>query len=78
MPFDVGAVNMNPPYVSCMLPLTLPSAAMVEAILAGRQPEGMKLPGLMEGVPVGWAWQKSGALPPPIQTIGGLDGRRTS
>jgi hypothetical protein len=49
MPFDVGAVNINPPYVSCMLPLTLPSPAMVEAILAGRQPEG---------VLVGWGEQE--------------------
>jgi hypothetical protein len=51
MPFDVGAVNINPPYVSCMLPLTLPSPAMVDAILAARQPEGVTLPGLMEPFP---------------------------
>jgi hypothetical protein len=30
---------------------------MVEAILAGRQPEEVTLPGLMEGVPVGWGDQ---------------------
>jgi hypothetical protein len=57
MPFGVGAVNINPPYVSCMLPLTLPSPAMVEAILARRQPEGVTLPALMKGVPVGWGEQ---------------------
>jgi hypothetical protein len=51
MPFDVGAVNINPPYVSCMLPLTLPSPAMVEAILVGRQPEG---------VPAGGGLQQTG------------------
>jgi hypothetical protein len=27
---------------------------MVEAIVAGRQLEGMTLPALLEGVPVGW------------------------
>jgi len=60
MPFDVGAVNIKPPYVSCMLPLTLLSPAMVEAILSGRQPEGVTLPWLLEGVPVGWGEQQSG------------------
>jgi hypothetical protein len=30
---------------------------MVEAILAGRQPEGVTLPALLEGVPVGWVEQ---------------------
>jgi hypothetical protein len=31
---------------------------MVEAILDGRQPEGVTLPGLLEGVPVGWGKQE--------------------
>jgi hypothetical protein len=73
-----AAEKINPSSVSRVLRLTLLSPSMVEAILAGRQPEGVTLPTLLEGVPVGWAWQKSGPLPPPIQTIGGLDGRRTS
>ncbi|MCA3288653.1 MAG: hypothetical protein ING09_19140 [Roseomonas sp.] len=73
-----AAEKINPSYVSRVLRLTLLSPTMIEAILAGRQPEGVTLPALLEGVPVGWAWQKSGPLPPPIQTIGGLDGRRTS
>jgi hypothetical protein len=41
-------------YVGTLLRLTLLSPAMVEAILAGRQPEGVTLPALLEGVPVGW------------------------
>jgi hypothetical protein len=32
---------------------------MVEAIVAGRQPERVTLPGLLEGVPVGWGGQSS-------------------
>jgi hypothetical protein len=34
-------------------------AAMAEATLAGRQPEGLTLQGLLEGVPVGWGEQSS-------------------
>jgi hypothetical protein len=47
-------------YVGTLLRLTLLSPTMVEAILAGRQPEGVTLPGLMEGVPVGWDKQEGG------------------
>ena len=49
-------------YVGSLLRLTLLSPTMVEAILAGRQPEGVTLPGLMEGVPGGWGEQRV-ALP---------------
>ena len=35
------------------------AAGMVEAILDGRQPEGVTLPGLLEGVPVAWGEQKA-------------------
>jgi hypothetical protein len=41
-------------YVGSLLRLTLLPPEMVEAILAGRQPEGVTLPALLEGVPVGW------------------------
>jgi hypothetical protein len=41
-------------YVGSLLRLTLLAPEMVEAILDGRQPEGVTLPGLLEGVPVGW------------------------
>jgi hypothetical protein len=45
-------------YVGSLLRLTLLPPPMVEAILDGRQPEGVTLPGLMEGVPVGWGEQR--------------------
>ena len=41
-------------YLGSLLRLTLLAPDMVEAILDGRQPEGVTLPGLLEGVPVGW------------------------
>ncbi|MCA3277541.1 MAG: hypothetical protein ING16_18055 [Roseomonas sp.] len=41
-------------YVGTLLRLTLLAPEMVEAILAGRQPEGVTLLRLLEGVPVGW------------------------
>ena len=52
-----AAEKINPSYVSRMLRLTLLAPDMVEAILDGRQPEGVTLPGLLEGVPVGWGEQ---------------------
>ena len=52
-----AAEKINPSYVSRVLRLTLLSPTMVEAILAGRQPEGVTLPALLEGVPVGWVEQ---------------------
>jgi hypothetical protein len=44
-------------YVGSLLRLTLLAPDLVEAIVAGRQPEGVTLPGLLEGVPVGWGEQ---------------------
>jgi len=41
-------------YVGSLMRLTLLAPPMVEAILNGRQPEGVTLPRLLEGVPVGW------------------------
>ncbi len=52
-----AAEKINPSYVSRVLRLTLLSPTMVEAILAGRQPEGVTLPGLMEPFPVKWIQQ---------------------
>ena len=46
--------KINKSYVSRVLRLTLLAPDIVEAILDGRQPEGMTLPGLMEGVAVEW------------------------
>ena len=46
-------------YVGSLLRLTLLPPPMVEAILDGRQPEGVTLPTLLEGVPVGWGEQRN-------------------
>jgi hypothetical protein len=45
-------------YLGSLLRLTLLAANTVEAILDGRQPEGMTLPGLMEPFPVDWMEQR--------------------
>ena len=44
-------------YLGTLLRLTLLPPPMVEAIVAGRQPEGVTLPRLLEEVPVGWGEQ---------------------
>ena len=49
-----AAEKINASYVARILRLTLLAPEAVEAILDGRQPEGMTLPGLMEGVEVEW------------------------
>jgi len=49
-----AAKKINSSYVSRLLRLTLLAPDTVDAILDGRQPEGMTLPGLMDGVPVEW------------------------
>jgi hypothetical protein len=46
-------------YVGSLLRLTLLPPPMVEAILEGRQREGVTLPGLLEGVRVGWGERRS-------------------
>ena len=53
-----AAEKINSSYVSRLLRLTLLSPVIVEAILDGRQPEGMTLPGLMEPFPVEWGSQQ--------------------
>jgi hypothetical protein len=57
-----AAEKINSSYVSRVLRLTLLAPDIVEAILDGRQPEGMTLPGLMEPFPVEWERQRL-ALP---------------
>jgi len=60
-----AAEKINSSYVSRLLRLTLLAPDIVEAILDGRQPEGMTLPGLMEPFPVEWERQRS-----PIRKCG--------
>ena len=52
-----AAEKINDSFVSRLLRLTLLAPNIVEAILDGRQPEGMTLPGLMEPFPVVWVAQ---------------------
>ena len=46
-------------YLGSLLRLTLLAPEMVDAILDGRQPEGVTLPRLLEGVPTIWEGQRS-------------------
>ena len=55
LPELAAAEMINASYVFRVLRLTLLAPDMVEAILDGRQPEGMTLPSLMEVVAVEWA-----------------------
>ncbi|MBR0679335.1 hypothetical protein GXW74_02455 [Roseomonas eburnea] len=49
-----AAEKINSSYVSRVLRLTLLAPDLVEAILDGRQPQGMTLPRLVEDVAVEW------------------------
>ncbi len=51
------AENVNRAYVARMLNLTLLAPSLVEAVLDGRQPEGLTLPAVIEDVPPIWADQ---------------------
>lgn len=53
-----AAEKINPSYVSRVLRLTLLAPEMVEAILDGRQPEGVTLPKLMEPFMAEWDQQR--------------------
>ncbi len=53
-----AADKINSSYASRLLRLTLLAPDIVEAILDGRQPDGMTLPGLMEPFPVEWERQR--------------------
>jgi hypothetical protein len=52
-----AAEKINSSYVSRLLRLTLLAPEIVDAILDGRQPQRMTLPGLMEPFPVEWEGQ---------------------
>jgi len=49
-----AAEKINEAYVGRVLRLTLLAPEIVEAILAGRQPAGVTLAGLMREIPVEW------------------------
>ena len=50
--------HINRGYMSRMLRLTLLAPEIVESILDGRQPEGLRLEDLLEGFPVEWEAQR--------------------
>jgi hypothetical protein len=50
------AENINPSYVSRVLRMTLLAPEIVEAILSGRQPEGLTMARAMQPFP--WEWQR--------------------
>ena len=52
-----AAEKINSSYVSRLLRLTLLAPDIVEAILDGRQPENVTLPGLMQPFPAEWERQ---------------------
>ena len=51
------AENINPSYVSRVLRMTLLAPDLVEAILAGRQPEGLTMARAMQPFPEEWVRQ---------------------
>jgi hypothetical protein len=53
------AEKLDRTYVGDVLRLTLLAPAVVEAIVEGRQPAEMTLPGLMKGFPVEWGRQRT-------------------
>ena len=52
-----GAENINPSYVSRVLRMTLLAPEIVEAILSGRQPEGLTVARAMQPFPLEWQRQ---------------------
>ena len=53
--------NINPSYVSRLLRMTLLAPEIVEAILAGRQQEGLTMARAMQPFPVEWSEQSFAA-----------------
>jgi hypothetical protein len=64
-----AAENINSSYVSRLLRLTLLAPNIVEAILDGRQPQGMTLPGLMEPFPTIWREQRARLAGRALDTV---------
>lgn len=53
------AENINPSYVSRLLRMTLLSPEIVEAILAGRQPDGLTMARAMQPFALDWNLQRA-------------------
>jgi hypothetical protein len=56
------AENINPSYVSRVLRMTLLAPEIVEAILSGRQPEGLTMARAMQPFPAEWNCQSFASL----------------
>jgi hypothetical protein len=52
------AENINPSYVSRVMRMTLLAPELVEAILAGKQPEGLTMARAMQPFPSDWRRQR--------------------
>jgi hypothetical protein len=63
-----AAKGITPSYVSRILRLTLLAPDIVEAILDGRQPEGLRLEDLLEGFPAEWDGQPRKLMRPVDQS----------
>ena len=63
-----AAENINSSYVSRVLRLTLLAPNIAEAILDGRQPDDLTLPGLMEPFPLEWGRLQPAAPPTKAPT----------
>ena len=53
-----SAEKIDRGYVGCILRLTLLVPDIVEAIMDGRQPDGLGLPALLEPFPIEWGQQR--------------------
>ena len=57
------AEKIEPGYLATLLLLTLLAPDVVEAILNGRQPEGLQLSALIGSIPVIWKQQRTAVSP---------------
>jgi hypothetical protein len=53
-----GTERLERGYLGSLLRLTLLAPDIVQSILDGRHPDGVRLPRLLEPFPVAWAWQR--------------------
>jgi hypothetical protein len=57
------AEKVNDSYLSRILRITLIEPAIIEAILADRQPSTLQLDDLLKSLPAVWAWQHAALFP---------------